>query len=114
MAEQILAVGELVEPAESETVVSCRPLTKRDGELTGVDGHRSHIVDPQGRGTPLRVLYPIAHGIAAAAGRRLSMRWRPGRCQGAPWTPPGRWPDSQEVLRLRPVCPQQGWACWVA
>jgi ABC-2 type transport system ATP-binding protein len=95
-SERALSVAELAEPSESATVVSCRALTKRYGELTAVDemtfslepGTVAGFLGPNGAGktTTLRLLLGLAEPTAGEAlvfGRRYGELDQPIRSVGA-------------------------------
>ena len=96
MAEQALAVRELIEPAQRGAVVSCRSLTKHYGEVVAVDGVSfaldagtvTGFLGPNGAGktTTLRMLLGLAEPTAGEAlvfGRRYRELDRPIRRVGA-------------------------------
>jgi ABC-2 type transport system ATP-binding protein len=96
VAEQTLSVRELIEPAQRETIVSCRALTKRYGELLAVDGVTFSLdrgtvtgfLGPNGAGktTTLRLLLGLAEpsgGEALVFGRRYRELDQPIRRVGA-------------------------------
>ncbi len=96
MAEQALAVRELIEPAQRRAVVSCSSLTKHYGEVLAVDGVSFSLapgtvtgfLGPNGAGktTTLRMLLGLAEPTAGEAlvfGRRYRELDRPIRRVGA-------------------------------
>src|SRR5262249_55558521 len=96
MAEQMLTVAGPGGPSPRETVVACRALTKRYGELTAVDdvtfllraGTVTGYLGPNGAGktTTLRMLLGLAEPTAGEAlvfGRRYRELEQPIRKVGA-------------------------------
>ena len=96
MAEQMLTVAGLAGPSPRETVVRCRALTKRYGEVAAVDdvtfslraGTVTGYLGPNGAGktTTLRLLLGLAEPTAGEAlvfGRRYRELERPARRVGA-------------------------------
>jgi ABC-2 type transport system ATP-binding protein len=94
--ERTPSMAELAEPSESATVVSCRALTKRYGELVAVDevtfslepGTVTGFLGPNGAGktTTLRLLLGLAEPTAGEAlvfGRRYRELAQPIRRVGA-------------------------------
>src|SRR5262249_61063160 len=94
--ERMLSVAELAKPSEAATVVSCRGLTKRYGELVAVDevtfslepGTVTGFLGPNGAGktTTLRLLLGLAEPTAGEAqgfGRRYRELDQPIRRVGA-------------------------------
>jgi ABC-2 type transport system ATP-binding protein len=94
--ERTLSVAELAEPSNGATVVSCRALTKRYGELVAVDevtfslapGTVTGFLGPNGAGktTTLRLLLGLAEptvGDALVFGRRYRELDQPIRRVGA-------------------------------
>src|SRR6266487_2608005 len=94
--EQTLPPVELVEPSQPGSVVSCRSLTKRYGELVAVDGVTFSLeagtvtgfLGPNGAGktTTLRLLLGLAEptsGEALVFGRRYRELEQPIRQVGA-------------------------------
>jgi ABC-2 type transport system ATP-binding protein len=96
LEDEALRSAEAVEPSRRETVVSCRSLTKRYGELVAVDevtfsleaGTVTGFLGPNGAGktTTLRVLLGLAEptsGEALVFGRRYRALAQPLKSVGA-------------------------------